>query len=265
MKKIDIIIVALFAICIISCEQSGTEGTLSVDIKYKDKKQTIVTGLGDKLGDFLTSKSSLPIKFEIDNVVSENGTPTDALFEMIKTPVVIHKLNGNETPAALALKTDTVMLPAVSIEEFTGKLLVLEGNHLISDTYHFDVKVTNVSGSMVLEDALILEVKDFNVLDFSDFQTGAPVIERVGETPHQILFKAYNEDMQEIPSDSIDFIGERASGFRGIFVDDTPEGELWNVDFPVRPASTYVYLNGDQRFVNFALGKPGNYKITFYK
>ena len=265
MERMKLILLIICVVCVFGCEESETEGTLSVDIKYKDKKQTIVTGLGNALGEFLTSKSSLPIRFEIENVVSENGTNTETLFELVKAPIIIQALNGDETPTALKLKSDTVMMPSVSIEEFTGKLIVREGNNLLADKYHFDVRVTNVSGSLVLEDALILEVKDFDVLDFNNFITGVPVIERLGDTPHQILFTAFNENAEIIPAESIDFIGERDAGFRGIFVDDTADGELWNVNFPVKPASTYVYLNDEQRFINFALGKPGNYKITFYK
>ncbi len=264
MKKIRNILVACCVVFAIGCDQSDTEGTLSVDIKYKDKKQTIVTGLGDELGEFLPSKSSLPIRFEIVGVRAENGSSTAALEEMVEVPVYSSEITGNETPEALALKTNIVLLPAVSISEYTGELVVREGNAILADKYHFDIKVTNVSGSAILEDALILEVKDFDVLSFSDFQGGAPVIEKVADSPNQILFTAFEEGVQ-IPSDSIDFVAERARGFKGIFVDDTAEGELWKVDFPVRPADTYVYLHGDQRYINFALGRPGSYKITFYK
>ena len=265
MKKIIIVLIAFCSLGIWSCQEADTEGTLSVDIKYLDKKQTIVTGLGDELGEFLTSKSSLPIRFEIVNVVSENGNSTEALFEEVKVPIIKQELNGNESAEALALKTDTVLLPAVSIEEFTGRLKVRERNNLISDKYHFDIKVSNVSGSTILEDALILEVKDFDIISFSEFESGVPVIERVADTPNQILFTAFDETGAPIPAESIDFVTDRASGFKGIFVDDTPEGELHNVSFPVLPASTTVTLSGDNRFINFALGKPGSYKITFYK
>lgn len=265
MKKILYTLIAFCTIGILGCEESDTQGTLSVDIKYKDKKQTIVTSLGDELGEFLTSKSSLPIKFEIESVTSENGSSTDALFELIEVPIYTQTITGNESEEALALKTKIANLPAVSVGEFTGKLIIREGNNIAADKYHFNIKVTNVSGSAILDDALILEVKDFDIIGFSDFQTGVPVIERVGDSPNQILFTALDENGVVIPATAIDFVAERAKGFKGIFVDDTAEGELWNVDFPVRPADTYVYLNEDERYINFALGKPGSYKVTFYK
>ncbi len=247
-----------------ACEQDDTSGTLSVDIKYLDKKQTTVTGLGGLFGEFLPSKSSLPIKFEIINVVAENGSSTEAVFEEVDVPTFIKKVTGQETPAELALKVDTVKLPAVSIEEFTGQLNVREGNRLLADKYHFDIKVSNVSGSAILKDALILEVKDFEIFGFSDFQGGAPVIERIGDSPDQILFTAFDEGVV-IPADEIDFVAQRKRGFKGIFVDDMPEGELWSVSFPVLRSNTFVYLKGEQREIDFALGKPGNYKITFFK
>lgn len=265
MKNIVYTLVACCVICISGCEESETQGTLSVDIKYKDKKQTIVTSLGDELGEFLTSKSSLPIRFEIAGVTAENGSSTEALFEEVQVPTFTQAINGNESSEALALKTTLVDKPAVSIGEFTGEIIVREGNNIPADLYHLDIKVTNVSGSAIIEDALILEVKDFDIIGFSDFQSGVPVIERVGDSPNQILFTAFDENNVVIPSTAIDFVGERAKGFKGIFVDDTADGELWEVDFPVRPADTFVFLNEDERFINFALGKPGNYKITFYK
>ncbi|MEQ9289070.1 MAG: DUF5007 domain-containing protein [Cyclobacteriaceae bacterium] len=265
MKNIVYTLLAFCTLGIWGCEDSVTEGTLSVDIKYKDKKQTIVTSLGDELGEFLTSKSSLPIKFEIAGVAAENGSSTEPLFAMIEVPIFTQEVTGNETSEALALKTKRVSMPAVSIGEYTGKLIVREGNSIAADKYHFDIKVTNVSGSAILDDALILEVKDFDIIGFSDFQSGVPVIERIADSPNQILFTAYDEDAAVIPAESIDFVARRDRGFKGIFVDDTNNGELWQVDFPVRPADTYVYLNEDERYINFALGKPGSYKITFYK
>lgn len=264
MKNIIYVLVGLCLMGTLACEQDDSSGTLSVDIKYLDKKQTTVTGLGDRLGTFLPSKSSLPIKFEIVNVTAENGSSTESIFELIDVPIFTRSINGNETPAELALKIDTVKQSAVGIEEFTGVLNVREGNQIIADKYHFDIKVSNVSGSAILKDALILEVKDFEIFGFSDFQGGAPVIERIADSPNQILFTAFDEGIV-IPSDSIDFVAQRARGFEGVFVDDMPDGELWSVNFPVRRSDTFVYLKGDQRYIDFALGKPGSYKITFFK
>ena len=265
MRNILYTLIAFCTIGIWGCEESDTQGTLSVDIKYEDKKQTIVTSLGDEMGVFLTSKSSLPIKFEIESVTAENGSSTDALFELIEVPIYIQKITGEESAEALALKTKIANLPAVSVGEFTGKLIVREGNNIAADNYHFNIKVTNVSGSAILDDALILEVKDFDIIGFSGFQSGVPVIERVGDSPNQIVFTAYDENAEVIPADAIDFVTDRADGFKGIFVDDLAEGEVWKVDFPVRPSNTSVSLNGETRSINFALGKPGSYKVTFYK
>jgi hypothetical protein len=259
-----------------SCTKIPNEGSIAPDVSYKDRKQYAISGLQQSIGTFKVSTSSLPINFEIIGISELSSKDINALTE--KVPVVRYKepIVGNETPAELLLKTDTLMVSAVSINKYTGQLEVLEGNNIPAGEYHFDIKVTNQSGSKILKDALVVEFKEFEVKTWSTGMKKQPEIERVGDSPNQIRFVGYLNDAP-IAGDQIDFTKNRATGFKGTFVDDTSEGEVWNVKFPVKVSDTFCSwkivktVNGLEEVsyasenFNFVLGRPGSYIIRLYK
>jgi hypothetical protein len=279
MKRNNIItgFMATAVICgsllISACKKIPNEGSIAPDISYKNRKQYAISGLEQNIGDFQASTSTLPLNFEVVEVRELAGKTTVALTENI--PVVRYKeaITGNETPAELALKTDTVMTPAISINKFTGRLEVLEGNKIPAGEYHFDIKVSNQSGSKVLKDALVIEFKEFEVKSWAAGMKQQPVIERIGDTPNQIKFVGYL-DNKALAGDEIDFTKDRAAGFKGTFVNDAADGEVWSVKFPVKEADTYCTwkvtdATGAVSYVsenfNFVIGLPGNYVIRLYK
>lgn len=276
-KYIAALLVATLATCasllLGGCQKIPAEGSIAPDISYKNRKQYAVSGLQLNIGEFQASSSTLPLKFEVVALRELTGKTVAAMSE--KIPVVRYKepIVGNETPAELKFKTDTVMTPAVSINPFTGQLEILEGNKIKAGEYHFDVKVTNTSGSKVLTDALVVEFKETDVKSFSTGMAKAPVIERVGDTPNQIKFVGYLNNVP-LAGDQIDFTQNRASGFKGTFVNDAADGEIWQVKFPVKESDTYVTwrvvgTGGAVSYVsenfNFVIGLPGSYVIRLYK
>ncbi|RYE12655.1 MAG: DUF5007 domain-containing protein, partial [Sphingobacteriales bacterium] len=223
------LITAVFAceaLLMTACTKVPQPGSIAPDISYKNRKQYAISGLEQSIGNFQASNSTLPLKFEIVEVRELKGLKTTALTQNI--PVVIYKepIVGNETPAELALKTDTVMTPAVSINQFTGQVEILEGNKIPAGEYHFDVRVSNQSGSKVLTDALVIEFKEFEVKTWSAGMLKQPEIERVGDTPNQIRFVGYLNG-KPLAGDKIDFTKNRAAGFKGTFVNDANDGEIW--------------------------------------
>ncbi|WP_345210771.1 DUF5007 domain-containing protein [Mucilaginibacter gynuensis] len=276
-RKISLfLITALFAcgtLLMSACTKIPQEGSLAPDISYKNRKQYAISGLQQNIGNFQVSTSTLPLNFEIVEVRELNGLKTTALNENI--PVVRYKepIVGNETPAELLLKTDTVMTPAVSINQHTGQLEILEGNRIPAGEYHFDIRVANQSGGRVLKDALVIEFKEFEVKTWSAGMAKQPEIERVGDTPNQIKFVGYLNGTP-LGGDQIDFTKDRAMGFKGTFVNDANDGEIWNVNFPVKEADTYctwkiTSSTGVVSYVsenfNFVIGLPGSYVIRLYK
>lgn len=259
-----------------ACTKIPQEGSIAPDINYKNRKQYAISGLQLNIGDFQPSTSTLPLKFEIVEIREPGGKPVSALTDEI--PVVRYKeaIVGNESAAELALKTDTVLVPALSINENTGVLEIQEGNKIPAGEYHFDIKVSNRSGSKLLTDALVVEFKEWDVLAWSPDMAKQPEIERVGDAPNQIRFVAYL-DGQQLPGDYIDFTKDRAAGFKGTFVDDTDDGEIWSVKFPVKEADTYAtwkivtnvggvdQVSYESYNFNFVIGIPGSYVVRLYK
>jgi len=250
------------------------EGSLAPDISYKNRKQYAISGLQQNIGNFQVSTSTLPLKFEIVEVRELTGKVTASLTENI--PVVRFKepIVGNETAAELLLKTDTVMTPAVSVNPFTGQLEILEGNKIPAGEYHFDIKVANNSGAKILKDALVIEFKELEVKSWSSGMLKQPEIERIGDAPNQIRFVGYLNNIP-LSGDQIDFTKERSAGFKGTFINDTNDGEIWQVKFPVKESNTYCswkitnpnggavsYLSEN---FNFVIGLPGNYVVRLYK
>lgn len=256
-----------------ACTKIPPEGSIAPDISYKNRKQYAVSGLSQNIGDFQATTSTLPLKFEIASVRDLKGQSVTAMSD--KIPVVRYKepLVGNETPAELLLKSDTVMIPAVAINQYTGKLEIQEGNRIPAGEYHFDIRVSNQSGSRVLEDALVIEFKEFEVKSWSSGMARKPEIVRVGDAPNQIRFVGYLNDVA-LPGDYIDFTKNRSAGFKGKFVNDTDDGEIWSVGFPVKESDTYCtwkIVDNTQTVsylaynFNFVIGLPGSYVIRLYK
>ena len=259
-----------------ACTKIPPEGSIAPDINYKNRKQYAISGLQLNIGSFQASSSTLPLKFEIMEIREPGGKPVSALTDEI--PVISYKeaIVGNESAAELALKTDTVMVPAVRINEYTGVLEIQEGNKIPAGEYHFDIQVSNQSGSTLLKDALVVEFKEWDVLSWSPGMAKQPEIERVGDSPNQIRFVAYRDD-QALPGDYIDFTKDRAAGFKGTFVDDTDDGEIWSVNFPVKEADTFAtwkkitevggveQVSYESYDFNFVIGIPGSYVVRLYK
>lgn len=267
-------IVAVFGILLFeACTKVPMEGSIAPDISYKNRKQYAISGLKQNIGNFQVSTSTLPLKFEIVEVRELTGKQVTSLNENI--PVLRYKepIVGNETAAELLLKTDTVMTPAVSINPFTGQLEILEGNRIPAGEYHFDIRVANNSGAKVLKDALVIEFKEVEVKSWSSGMVKQPEIERIGDTPNQIRFVGYLNNVP-LSGEQIDFTKERSAGFKGTFVNDANDGEIWQVKFPVKESNTYCSWkitgsNGIVTYVsenfNFVIGLPGDYVVRLYK
>lgn len=259
-----------------ACTKIPQEGSIAPDINYKNRKQYAISGLQLNIGSFQSSTSTLPLKFEIVEIREPGGKPVSALTDEI--PVIRYKeaIVGNESAAELALKSDTVMVPALAINANTGVLEIQEGNKIPAGEYHFDIQVSNQSGVKLLTDALVVEFKESEVLSWSPDMAKQPEIERVGDEPNQIRFVAYL-DGQPLSGDYIDFTKDRAAGFKGTFVNDTDDGEIWSVNFPVKEADTYAtwkvvtevggvqQVNYEAYNFNFVIGIPGSYVVRLYK
>lgn len=259
-----------------ACTKIPQEGSIAPDITYKNRKQFATSGLEQNIGVFQASTSTLPLNFEIIEIKEASGKDISSLKEEI--PIIRYKapITGNETPAELQLKTDTVMTPALSINQHTGQVEILEGNKIPAGEYHFNIKVTNQSGSKILQDALVIEFKEFEVKTWASGMLKQPEIERVADSPNQIRFVGYLNGAP-LAGDQIDFTKNRAAGFKGTFVNDANDGEIWSVKFPVKESDTFctwkmVSSNGGINTVryeafnfNFVIGLPGSYVIRLYK
>ncbi len=264
------------ALLIGGCTKIPQEGSIAPDISYKNRKQYAISGMQQSIGEFQVSSSTLPLNFEIVEVREVSGKSIAPL--QAKLPVVRYTepIVGNESAAELLLKTDTVMVPAVTINEHTGKVELLEGNTIPAGEYHFDVRVANLSGARVLKDALVIEFKEFAVTSWSSAMSKQPEIERVGDGPNQVRFVGYLNGVP-LHGDQIDFTKNRSAGFKGTFVNDTPEGEIWNVKFPLKDSDTYCtwkvvktvgglpQVSYESANFNFVIGLPGSYVIRLYK
>jgi hypothetical protein len=265
-----------FAVFLSGCVEIPGEGSLAPDIGYKNRKQYAVSGLTQNIGDFLSSSSTLPLRFEIVNITETSGKDITALNEQLSVVRYKEALVGNETPSELLLKSEIVEQPAISINPNTGTIELLEGNKIPSGEYRFDVQVSNTSGSRILKDAIVIEFVEYDIPSWSTGMKSPPVIERVADAPNQILFVGYL-DGKQLPGNRIDFTKNRNAGFKGTFVDDNEQGELWKVNFPVKNSDTYcswkviTNTNGTEQVsyvsenFNFVLGIPGSYVIRLYK
>jgi len=265
-----------YAMVLSGCVEIPGEGSLAPDIGYKNRKQYAVSGLTQNIGDFLSSSSTLPLRFEIVGITETSGKDISALKEQLSVIQYKETIVGNESAAELALKSESVKQPAISINQNTGKIELLEGNKIPAGEYRFDVQVSNTSGSRIIKDAIIIEFVEFEATTWSTGMKSAPKIERVAATPNQILFVGYLDGVK-LPGNRIDFTKNRNAGFKGTFVDDNDQGELWKVNFPVKNSDTYcswkviTNTNGTEQVsyvsenFNFVLGIPGSYVIRIYK
>jgi hypothetical protein len=276
LKFFGCIAIFAYAVFLSGCVEVPAEGSLAPDIGYKNRKQYAVSGLTGNIGDFLSSSSTLPLRFEIANITETSGKDVSALKEELSVIQYKEAIVGNETAQELALKSEIVKQPAISINSHTGQFELLEGNKIPAGEYRFDVQVSNTSGSKIIKDAIVIEFVEFEATSWSAGMKSAPEIERVADSPNQILFVGYL-DGKKVPGNHIDFTRNRNDGFKGTFVDDNEEGELWRVNFPVKNANTYcswkVVTNTDgteqvsyvSENFNFVLGIPGSYVIRLYK
>lgn len=261
---------------VLSCVEIPDTGSIAPDIKYKNRKQFAISGMQQTIGQFETSSSTLPVKFKIVKITETENKEVSSLSEEIPVVRYTKLLVGGESPEELALITETELLPAVSVNEYTGQIEIQKGNNIPAGEYHFDIEVANTSGSRVMEDAIIIEFNEFEIASWSRNMAQEPVIERIGDSPNHILFVGYLNG-EALPGNRIDFTKNRSEGFNGTFVDDTAEGEIWKVNFPVNYSNTHctwkIIENTDEVEVtsyvsenfNFVLGRPGNYVIKLYK
>ena len=274
LKNIALILTA--SIFLFGCVEIPEPGSIAADIGYKNAKQYTISGMEEAIGDFEESSSTLPLSFEIVGVTEVNGQDTSALNELISVVQYKEPIDGDESEEELLLKTDTVQLPALSINETTGQIETQEGNKIPAGEYHFDIKISNTSGSVVIEEALIVVFEEYEVESYSSGMAQEPEIERIADSPNQILFVGYL-DGTALSGNMIDFTVNRYQGFEGTFVNDTDEGEIWDVDFPVKTSDTYCTwkivedvegvesVSYESENFSFVLGLPGSYVIRLYK
>lgn len=276
-KKTMLILFAVgLLLSLYGCTEVPSLGSIAPDIRYKNRKQYTISGTQQEIGEFLSSTSTLPLNFELVRVWETNGGEVSALNEEL--PIVSYNtaIVGGESEEELRLKSDTVLRPAITLNAFSGKIEIVKGNNIPAGEYHFDIRVSNSSGDLVLNDAIVIEFIEHEVKAWSSGMERPPEIERIADSPNQIRFVGH---LQGAPlgGDRIDFTVNRSTGFKGRFMDDTPDGELWGVDFPVLAADTYCTWQLQQEVngatttsyvtenFNFVLGRPGSYVIKLYK
>lgn len=271
--KQTVISLILLVTVLFGCVEIPNPGSIATDVRYVNRTQFAISGNPMVIGEFNLSTSTLPVSFNILEIKEANGGSIDALSETIPVMVYTEKIIGDETEEELALKSATIEMPALSIDEFTGQITVRKGNSIPVGVYSFDIEITNTSGSKVLEDAIIIEFKEYEVSSYASSMAKEPIIERVADSPNQILFVGYINDTP-LHGNMIDFTEDRESGFEGIFVNDSQNGELWSVTFPVVPSTTTCnwkmideegVITYDGASFDFTIGRPGSYVVRIYK
>jgi len=274
--KYGLIVTILLSVLIIGCEMDLKVGTLSVDMKYYDKKQETTVGLSGVFGDFYFSKSSLPIQFEIVKIYEENGGSIAELSDLVTISVYDQKVVNGDSDLAKEMKSDSVQTEAVQINKFTGELVVHKNNKVLPGTYHFDIRLTNVSGTKLIEDALILKMNGFSMSSFSTDFGGKPEINYLGTTPEQIVFKLFKYNAETKLFDkmsTVDHLYIKRSAFVGnddsyIQSDQDDEGEIWKLKFPISFNGDFYdlvdnsYVNAG--WANIDFGQPGNYEVKLF-
>ncbi len=280
MKLKNITYTLLIAILLLAtftgCQEDIKVGTLSVDMKYFDKKQETTVGFSGEFGSFYFSKSSLPIEFSIENVTEEGGGSIKELSDMVRISIYDQIVVSGDSDAAKEMKNDSIDVPAVEIDKYTGELIVHNNNKVLPGTYHFNVGLSNVSGFKVLEDALILKMNAFTMPWFSTDLGGKPEINYLGASPEQIVFKIYRYNIETKVFDmlsTVDHFFIKRSDFEGndhsyILEDTHHAGETWQVQFPISfDGSFYDIEDGsykDKGGAEIDFGQPGNYEVKIF-
>lgn len=274
--RYSFLLALVFVFSTLGCEDDLKVGTLSVDMKYFDKKQETTVGFSGKFGDFYFSKSSLPIEFSIENIYEENGGSIAELSELVKISVYDQAVVSGDSELALSMKSDTVDVKTVDIDKFTGELIVHKNSNVLPGVYHFDIRIKNVSGEKVLKDAIVLEMSGFTMYSFSTDLGGKPEINYLGSSPDQIVFKTYKYNAETKVFDQIstvDHLYLKREHFRGnnnsYIKEDTNEGgEVWQVEFPVTFDGNFydIETNGfaDKGWADIDFGQPGNYEVKVF-
>lgn len=271
-----IILIILSAITFISCKENIKQGTLSVDMKYFDKKQEITVGFEGTMGDFFFSKSSLPVEFIVDKVYEENGGSVAELNEMLEVEEYKTAVSTNDSDEARNAKKVKVKRPALELEKYTGKLIVRKGNNILPGTYHFDVRLKNVSGEKLIKDALILKVNAFELTDLSSALGGKPEITYLGDSPEQVVFKVYkynseSKKFEQISTKEHLYISKDAFEYTDeayLLSDSDVDGEKWKVKFPAIFYANFKDIDGEN-FTNYGwakiyFGRKGSYEVKVF-
>jgi len=260
----------------VGCQDDVKVGTLSVDMKYFDKKQETTVGFSGKFGDFYFSKSSLPIEFYIEAIYEENGGSIDELNEMVKISVYDQAVVNGDSELALSMKSDTVELKTVDIDKFTGELIVHKNSNVLPGIYHFDIRIKNVSGEKVLDDAIILQMAGVTMHSFSTDLGGKPDITYTGTSPNQIVFKTYKYNVETKVFDQIstvDHLYLKRPHWEGndnsYIKEDTHEnGEVWRVDYPITFDGNFYDIAADgyvdKGWAEIDFGQPGSYEVKVF-
>jgi hypothetical protein len=274
--KYSFLAAIVLVVSVVGCQDDLKVGTLSVDMKYFDKRQKTTVGFSGKFGDFYFSKSSLPIEFYIENIYEENSGSIEELSEMVKISVYDQAVVNGDSRLALSMKSDTLDVKTVDIDKFTGKLIVHKNSKVLPGTYHFDIRIKNVSGEKVLEDAIVLQMAGFTMQSFSTELGGKPDITYKGASPNQIVFKTYKYNVETKVFDQIstvDHLYLKRAHFEGnnnsYIKDDTHEGgEVWQVEYPITFDGNFYdieangYVNKGSAIIDF--GQPGSYEVKVF-
>lgn len=260
----------------VGCQDDLKVGTLSVDMKYFDKRQETTVGFSGRFGEFYFSKSSLPIEFYIEGVYEEDGGSVEELSEMVKISVYDQAVVNGDSELALGMKSDTVEVKTVDIDKFTGQLIVHKNSNVPPGTYHFDIRIKNVSGEKVLDDAIVLKLAGFTMHSFSTDLGGKPDIAYIGASPDEIVFKTYKYNVETKVFDQIstvDHLYLKRPHFEGnnnsYIKEDTHEnGEIWRVEYPITFDGNFYDIDGvsyvDKGWAEIDFGQPGKYEVKVF-
>ncbi|MDH7460579.1 DUF5007 domain-containing protein [Chitinophagaceae bacterium 26-R-25] len=148
-----ILMVIVLSLTLAQCTKVE-KGYLSSTMAYSVSQFTVVQGRAASSYSLVSDGSSLPLNIELQHVYDAKGNIVDSMFTK-KYPVTVWTAAYNNatdtTFAAITAKRTTTQLPPVIINPKSG---VFETNsatvYLPLGSYTFDLKVTNVQGTILL-------------------------------------------------------------------------------------------------------------------